>query len=146
MGEAEERGLKAEILLSAPPSCKTASTKRWWSSGVQRRRGLGSAAAEEEEDMRRLLTSPGRFVPDNNPSHRDVSTLTTPCHWSSSLISDAAIAAIPWASKRLRWWWWYIISCSNHIPKQNSWSWASIQHSSFRHPSQFGWFFFLHQN
>jgi len=37
-----------KVLLSAPPSCVTASTKRSWSSGVQRNRGLGSAAEEEE--------------------------------------------------------------------------------------------------
>jgi hypothetical protein len=44
-----EKGFEKEVsLLSAPPSCVTASTKRSWSCGVHRNRGLGSAAEEEE--------------------------------------------------------------------------------------------------
>jgi hypothetical protein len=44
-----EKGFEKEVnLLSAPPSCVTASTKRSWSCGVHRNRGLGSADEEEE--------------------------------------------------------------------------------------------------
>lgn len=36
-------------VLSGPPSCETASTKRSWSSTVHRRRGLGSVVKTRPE-------------------------------------------------------------------------------------------------